>query len=79
MNIQYHTSPIQFVPEAPQSLVREAIRPALYLVEALRNPVSIPVTPTLGRLMDETPAIQEYLVVSLEGRKLTPERASGIV
>ncbi|MEY8841014.1 hypothetical protein AB9K41_18460, partial [Cribrihabitans sp. XS_ASV171] len=32
------------------------------------KPVSIPVTPALGRLIDETPASQEYLVVSLQGR-----------
>ncbi|WP_158243238.1 tyrosine-type recombinase/integrase [Acidimangrovimonas sediminis] len=43
------------------------------------KPVSIPVTPALGRLIDETPEDQEYLVVSLTGRRLTPERASQIV
>ncbi len=43
------------------------------------KPVAIPVTPALGKLIDETPRDQEYLVVSLEGRKLQPERASGIV
>ncbi|CUK06620.1 Site-specific recombinase XerD [Ruegeria denitrificans] len=43
------------------------------------KPAAIPVTPALGKLIDETPREQEYLVVSLEGRKLQPERASGIV
>ena len=43
------------------------------------TPTSIPVTPALGELIDTTPADQKYLVVSLEGRQLTPERASGIV
>ncbi|MDP2517949.1 hypothetical protein [Shimia thalassica] len=36
-------------------------------------------TPALGALIDSTPKDQEFLIVSLEGRKLTPERASGIV
>ncbi|MBM06539.1 MAG: integrase [Oceanibulbus sp.] len=43
------------------------------------KPVSIPVTPALSTLIETTPAGQEYLVVSLEGHMLTPERASGIV
>lgn len=43
------------------------------------NPVAIPVTPALAELIDTTPTRQEYLVVSLEGRKLQPERASTIV
>ncbi|HRO27397.1 tyrosine-type recombinase/integrase [uncultured Amaricoccus sp.] len=43
------------------------------------NPVSIPVTPEMGRLIDTTPANQKYLVVSLTGKKLTAERASGII
>jgi hypothetical protein len=38
-----------------------------------------PVTPALGQLIDSTPKDQEYLVVSLEAHKLTPERASQIV
>lgn len=40
---------------------------------------AIPVTPALGRLIDSTPKDQEYLVVSLEGHRLMPERASQIV
>ena len=40
--------------------------------------VSIPATPALSDLNDTTPVGQEYLVVSLEGHKLTSERASGI-
>ncbi|WP_157133206.1 tyrosine-type recombinase/integrase [Roseobacter sp. SK209-2-6] len=43
------------------------------------NPVAIPVTPALAELIDNTPKGQEYLVVSLEGHRLQPERASGIV
>lgn len=43
------------------------------------KPVSIPVTPALGRLIDETPLHQEFLIVSLEGHPLKPERASGII
>nr|WP_254433955.1 tyrosine-type recombinase/integrase [Ruegeria arenilitoris] len=43
------------------------------------KPVAIPVTPALGKLIDTTPEDQDYLVVSLEGHKLQPERASGIV
>ncbi len=41
--------------------------------------VSIPVTPALAKLIDETPQHQKYLIVSLEGRQLQPERASGII
>jgi integrase len=40
---------------------------------------AIPVTPALGQLIDSTPRDQDYLVVSLEGHKLMPERASQIV
>lgn len=43
------------------------------------NSTSIPVTPALAALIDSTPAGQEFLVVSLEGHRLTPERASQIV
>lgn len=43
------------------------------------KPVAIPVTPALAQLIDTTPDNQEYLVVSLDGHKLQPERASGIV
>jgi|GEM_PF-5282246 len=43
------------------------------------NSVAIPVTPALAELIDSTPNDQEYLVVSLEGRQLRPERASCIV
>lgn len=43
------------------------------------NPVAIPVTPALAELIDTTPSRQEYLVVSLEGHRLQPERASNIV
>ncbi|MCV2866506.1 tyrosine-type recombinase/integrase [Albidovulum sediminicola] len=42
------------------------------------NPVSIPVTPALATLIDTTPKEQKYLIVSLEGRKLTSHRASQI-
>ncbi len=41
--------------------------------------VSIPVTPALSKLIDETPPEQKYLIVSLEGRQLKSERASGII
>jgi integrase len=44
-----------------------------------KKPTSIPVTPALAELIDATPVDQEYLVVSLEGHRLTPERASQIV
>lgn len=44
-----------------------------------KRPTSIPVTSELGRLIDTTPPDQEYLVVSIEGHRLTPERASQIV
>jgi len=43
------------------------------------NPVSIPVTPALAELIDTTPKAQKRLIVSLDGRPLTPERASQIV
>lgn len=43
------------------------------------NPVSIPVTPAMAELIDTTPKGQKYLVVSLEGRRLSATRASGIV
>lgn len=43
------------------------------------KPVAIPVTPALAQLIDTTPDNQEYLVVSLDGHKLQPERASGII
>ncbi|MEX1663601.1 tyrosine-type recombinase/integrase [Thioclava sp. 15-R06ZXC-3] len=39
----------------------------------------IPVTPALAKLIDETPNEQKQLIVSLDGRRLQPERASGIV
>ena len=41
--------------------------------------VSIPVTPAMAGLIDTTPEGQTHLVVSLEGRQLQPERASGII
>ncbi|MEH6644744.1 site-specific integrase [Sulfitobacter sp.] len=43
------------------------------------KPVSIPVTPALGKLIDATPRHQEFLIVSLGGHPLKPERASGII
>lgn len=44
-----------------------------------KKPVAIPVTPALADLIDSTPPEQNYLVVSMEGHRLTPERASQIV
>jgi integrase len=41
--------------------------------------VSIPVTPSLSKLIDETPPEQKYLIVSLEGSPQKSERASGII
>ncbi len=41
--------------------------------------VSIPVTPSLSKIIDETPPEQKYLIVSLEGSQLKSERASGII
>lgn len=41
--------------------------------------VSIPITPALSKLIDETPSQQKYLIVSIEGKQLKPERASGII
>lgn len=43
------------------------------------KPTAIPVTPALDLLIDSTPEDQKYLVVSLSGRKLKPERASQII
>jgi hypothetical protein len=40
---------------------------------------SIPVTPTLGRLIDTTPEGQNLLVPSLTGQRLTAHRASQII
>ncbi|WP_295536895.1 tyrosine-type recombinase/integrase [uncultured Thioclava sp.] len=40
---------------------------------------SIPVTPALAKLIDETPNEQKQLIISLDGRRPQPERASGIV
>ncbi len=43
------------------------------------KPFSIPLTPDLEFVVDTTPKDQEFLLVSLEGRPLRSERASGIV
>ncbi|WP_210528335.1 tyrosine-type recombinase/integrase [Rubellimicrobium arenae] len=43
------------------------------------KPFSIPLTPDLDRVVDETPPDQEYLFVALDGGQLSPERAAQIV
>ncbi|WP_177215095.1 tyrosine-type recombinase/integrase [Tranquillimonas alkanivorans] len=43
------------------------------------KPFNIPVTDDLARLIDTTPPDQEYLVVSLRGKRLKEHRVSGIV
>lgn len=43
------------------------------------NPVSLPVTPNLERVIAETPDGQDFLIVSKTGRELTPHRASQVI
>lgn len=43
------------------------------------NPISLPVTPALGELIDTMPRGQEFIVTSLTGGKLTANRASGVI
>ncbi|SFT91161.1 tyrosine-type recombinase/integrase [Sedimentitalea nanhaiensis] len=43
------------------------------------NPISLPVTPALGALIDTVPSGQEWIVTSRTGKRLTSLRASQII
>ncbi|MBW0158732.1 tyrosine-type recombinase/integrase [Sedimentimonas flavescens] len=72
-------------PQDIGTLTRENVHPTpggrriVFRRKKTAVPVSIPVTPALAALIDETPPHQKHLVVALQGGALTSLRASQIV